>query len=144
MTRINNNTKFNIGGHWVNKTGEPIKYPLGNFGITGGRSGVLKNGAIAATSTTSLVVDGVDARLRFSAGDIVEVRNVATTSNTNPLTTNYDQWQYVGTVSAVPSATAITLSANNAVLIADNAELRVIHNRAKTIGHSKSVFYGVN
>jgi len=143
MTRINNNTKFNIGGHWVNKTGEPIKYPLGNLGITGGRSGVLKNGAIAATSTTSLVVDGVDARLRFSAGDIVEVRNVATTSNTNPLTTNYDQWQYVGTVSAVPSATAITLSANNAVLIADNAELRVIHNRAKTIGHSKSVFYGV-
>ena len=116
---------------------------MGNLGISGGKSGVIKNGAIGATSTTSIVVDGVDARMRFSVGDIVEVRNIATTSNTNPLTTNYDQWQYVGTVAAVPNANTITLAANNAVLIADNAELRVIHNRAKTIGHSKSVFYGV-
>ena len=87
MTRMNNNTKFSIGAGWVNLTGEVIKQPLGNLGISGGKSGVIKNGAIGATSTTSIVVDGVDARMRFNVGDIVEVRNIATTSNTNPLTT---------------------------------------------------------
>jgi hypothetical protein len=142
MTRMNNNTQMIIGGGWRSRRTTNYQHPLGGVGILGGRTGCFNSGAVSASSTTTLTITGSEGDHRFSVGDLVEVRNPATTSTTAALTTNYDQWQYVGKI-AVVATTTLTLSANNAVLIADGAELRVIHKRAKPIGHSKSVWYGV-
>jgi hypothetical protein len=122
-TRLVNNTRLIIGGRW---RGGSVNTPLGAIGLKGGATGVVKNGAINATSTTAVVVDGVDATTRFAAGDRVYTLADA----------------YVGLVQSV-SATQITLTANNAVAIADNIELRVKTKRADPVGHSKSVFYEV-
>ena len=123
-TRLVNNTRLIIGGRW--RRGSVSHTPLGAIGLKGGATGVLKNGAINATSTTAIAVDGVDATTRFAAGDRVYTLADA----------------YVGLVQSV-SATQITLTANNAVAIADNLELRVKTKRADPLGHSKSVFYEV-
>ncbi len=122
-TRLVNNTRLIIGGRW---RGGSVNTPLGAIGLKGGATGVVKNGAINATSTTAVVVDGVDATTRFAAGDRVYTLADA----------------YVGLVQSV-SATQITLTANNAVAIADNIELRVKTKRSDPVGHSKSVFYEV-
>ncbi len=122
-TRLVNNTRLIIGGRW--RSGS-VNTPLGAIGLKGGATGVIKNGAINATSTTAVVVDGFDATTRFAAGDRVYTLADA----------------YVGLVQSV-SATQITLTANNAVAIADNTELRVKTKRADPVGHSKSVFYEV-
>ena len=122
-TRIVNNSRLIIGGRW---RGSPTTHQLGAIGLKGGATGVLKNGAINANSTTAIAVDGIDATLRFSAND-----RVYTLADL-----------FVGTVQSV-SANAITLTANNAVAIADNLQLRVKSKRADPVGHSKSVFYEV-
>jgi len=123
MTRIVNNTRFLIGGSW---RGSPTTKQLGAIGVSGGRTGVLKNGAISATTTTSLAVDEIDATLRFSPHDAV-----FTSANL-----------LVGFVLSVTSTT-VTLKANNLVAIPDNDELRATSARADPIGNSKSMFYRV-
>ena len=142
MTRLNNNTMMSIGNGWRSRRITNLQHPLGAIGVLGGRTGCLNVGAVAATSTTGLTVTGSNADHRFSVNDLVEVRNPATTATTAALTTNYDQWQHVGKVVAV-GATTITLAVDNAVLLADGAEVRATHKRAKPIGHSKSVWYEV-
>ena len=151
MTRMVNHQHMVIGGSWRNKFDERplIKHGTGCIGLKGGRTGAFSSAAHAANSTTTLTFIGGGGILnwrRFSVGDMVEVRNVATTANTNPLTTNYDQWQFVGVIATVPDpgTNTITLTANNVVAIANGAELRVIHKKAVPIGMSKSVFYKVN
>ena len=151
MTRMVNHQHMIIGGSWRNKFDERplIKHGTGCIGLKGGRTGAFSSAAHAATTTTTLTFTGGGGILnwrRFSVGDMVEVRNVATTANTNPLTTNYDQWQFVGVIATVPDpgTNTITLTANNVVAIANGAELRVIHKKAVPIGMSKSVFYKVN
>ena len=123
-----NGTRFLIGGR---HRGSPTTSRLGCIGVQGGLTGVLKNGGIGASSTTTVAVDTVDATLRFKEHDAVYVREP--TAHTPLL---------VGYVNSVTS-TAITLKANNAVAVADNAELMVASARAPAIGHSKSVFYEV-
>jgi len=127
-TRMVNGTRFLIGGR---HRGSPTTSRLGCIGVQGGLTGVLKDGAIGASSTTTVAVDTVDATLRFKQHDAVYVREP--TAHTPLL---------VGYVNSVTS-TAITLKANNAVAVADNAELMVASARAPPIGHSKSVFYEV-
>jgi hypothetical protein len=127
-TRLVNGTRFLIGGR---HRGVPTTSRLGCIGVQGGLTGVLKDGAIGGASTTSVVVDGVDATLRFKQHDAVYARDP--TSHTPIL---------VGYVNSVVAAT-ITLKANNAVAVADNTELLVASARAPPIGHSKSVFYEV-
>jgi len=73
-------------------------------------TGVLANyasGAPGAGSTTSIVVDSVDARKCFQEGDIVYVHDVDTA---------------LGTVSSV-AETTITLTANNGAAVANNDEI---------------------
>lgn len=122
-TRLVNNTRLIIGGRWRDAL---VNNPLGAIGLKGGATGVLKNGAINANSTTAIAVDSIDATTRFAVGDRVYTLADA----------------YVGLVQAVV-ANQITLTANNAVAIADNLELRVKSKRADPVGHSKSVFYEV-
>jgi len=123
MTRFVNNTKTIIGGYW---RGSPTTAPLGNIGVSGGRSGVLANGAILAGASTNIVVDGIDATLRFGVHD-----GVYTSANL-----------LIGYV-AVVNTNLIVLKANNLVIVPDNDELRVASIRAKPLGQSKSVFYEV-
>ena len=73
-------------------------------------TGVLANyasGAPSADSTTSIVVDTVDARKCFQVGDVLYVHDVDTA---------------LGTVSAVAENT-ITLTANNGAAVANNDEI---------------------
>ena len=73
-------------------------------------TGVLANyssGAPSADSTTSIVVDSVDARKCFQVGDVLYVHDVDTA---------------LGTVSAV-AETTITLTANNGAAVANNDEI---------------------
>ena len=123
LTRLVNNSRFIIGGRW---RGSPTTHQLGAIGVKGGATGVIKNGTAAATSTTNLAVDGVDATTRFSANDLVFTL----------------AGEYVGVVSSV-TPTSVVLAANNAVEVANDVELRVSSIRADPVGHSKSVFYEV-
>ena len=123
LTRFVNGTRTLIGGRW---RGQPTPNQLGAIGVRGGATGITKNGAILAGATTSLVVQGTDATLRFNANDAV-------------LT---DSHGLIGFVQSV-SATTITLKANNLVAIADGDRIRVSSARTPPIGHSKSVFYEV-
>jgi len=125
LTRFVLNNRLLIGGRWRN-TEQTSQ--LGAIGVKGGLTGVLKNGAINANTTTFITVDGKDPRQRFKANDGVYLAD----------------GQFVGVVASNPvSATQITLTANNLVTIPDNTELRVSSNRADPLGHSKSVFYEV-
>lgn len=123
LTRFVNGTRFLIGAR---HRGEPTTHQLGTIGVRGGRTGVTKNGAVTAGSTTNLVVTGTDATLRYSQYDAVL----------------NDDHELVGFVSSV-TATSIVLSANNIVAIADGDNLRVASKRMDPVGHSKSVFYEV-
>lgn len=140
MIRMNNNTSMAIGGGWRSTENTNLKVPLGGIGVSGGRTGILSATDHAAGSTATLSVDTLDARSRVRVGDSIEVKVSATTSS--GASTDYDQWLHVGVVGSVGLST-IGLNANNAVLVPNNTELRVIHKRGQPIGQSKSVFYGV-
>ena len=145
MTRLVNNTRMIIGGQYRNVFGTHQEPPLGNIGVSGGKTGCTKNGALAAGASTAFTITGKPFDQRFNVGDAVWVRNPATTTNVSQaVTTLYDQWQYVGKVAGSSGNSNITLAAANLVLVADGAEISVTHNRGPAIGQSKSVFYKVD
>jgi len=70
-------------------------------------TGVLATEAVSADAATDVTVDTVDVRAAFQPGDIVYVHDVDTA---------------LGTVSSVPDATSLILTANNVVAIANDDE----------------------
>ena len=70
-------------------------------------TGVLATGAVSSGSATDITVDTVDVRTAFQKDDIVYIQD----SNT-----------VIGTVSSVPDATSLILTAANGAAIANNDE----------------------
>ena len=71
-------------------------------------TGVIANGAVSAGAATDITVDGVDARLVFSVGDVIHI---------------HDSDTAVGTISSIPDATSIIIKSANGVAIANNDEI---------------------
>ena len=71
-------------------------------------TGVLANGAVDASASTDITVDGVDARKVFAPGDIICV---------------HDSDTAIGTVASIPDATSILIESANGVAIADDDEI---------------------
>ena len=99
--------------------GEPLSDKGGAaklyVGLVGGASntwdfatGVLANGAVSDGAATDITVDGVDARLVFSVGDVIHI---------------HDSDTAVGTIKSIPDATSIILKSTNGVAIANNDEI---------------------
>ena len=143
VVRMNNNSSMALGAGWRTNATTNLGRPLGNIGVSGGRTGVYSTADHPAGSTTTIAVGTLDSRYRIANGDSIEVRVAATTSS--GAATDYDQWLHVGVVApSALSANTITLIGNNAVLVPNGAEIRVIHKRGQPVGQSKSVFYGVS
>tara|TARA_R110000765_G_scaffold63446_1_gene123284 strand:- start:338 stop:1087 length:750 start_codon:yes stop_codon:yes gene_type:complete len=101
---INANGSYGVDGHGVNG-----KICIGVSHVSGAAdfgAGVISDGGISVDDT-SLTVKTIDARNAFAVGDVLEDNGGAT----------------VGTISAIDSATSITLASGATQAVADDDEL---------------------
>ena len=65
VVRMNNNSSMALGAGWRTNATTNLGRPLGNIGVSGGRTGVYSTADHPAGSTTTTVVGTLDSRYRI-------------------------------------------------------------------------------